>query len=192
MTRARFPERAYRALVHLYPREFREEFGDDMVALFREQYRDEPALLVVVRSLVDLALTVPSQHVETRMHTNPTPVTTLMYLAVTLAGLVLAVVGGTAPLALVTGALIAVAAGALAVLTWQRAAPFRTSTLTSHWWKFVVAGLVLIGAVIVASGLGVNAWFLGLAVVFIAIGSVVVGVALAVANLVARHRPTPA
>jgi F0F1-type ATP synthase assembly protein I len=191
VTRDRFPERAYRALVHLYPREFREEFGDDMVALFRDQYRDESPWSVIVRSLLDLALTVPSQHVENRMHTNPTPVTTLAYLTVALAGLVLAVVGGTTPLALVTGALVAVGAGALAVVTWRRAAPFRGPTLTSQWWKFVVAGPVLIGAVIVASGLGVDAWFLGLAVVFTAIGSVVVGFGLAVANLVARHRPTP-
>jgi hypothetical protein len=191
VTRVRFPERAYRVLVHLYPRQFRDEYGDDMVALFRDQCRDEPAWSVSLRSLLDLALTVPSRHVEARLHRNPTPVTTLGYLTVAFAGLVLAAVGGTAPLALVTGAVVAGGAGALAVLTWRRAAPFRGSNLASHWWRFVVAGPVLIGAVIVGSGLGVDAWFLGLAIVFAAIGCVVVGLALAVANVLSRHTPSP-
>jgi hypothetical protein len=125
------------------------------------------------------------------MHKDPTPVATLGYLTVALAGLVVAVGGGTTPLALMIGTLIAVAGGVLAVLTWRRAAPFRGSTLTAQWWKFIVAGPLLVGAVIVASGLGVDAWFLGIATVFIAIGSVATGLALAVANVLARHTPTP-
>ncbi len=186
MTRAPLPERGYRLLVRLYPRQFREQYGADMVALFREQCRDESAWSVTVRSLLDLALTVPSQHLETRMHKHPTSVVTLGYLAVALAGLLVAVVGGTTSFTLIGGALVALGAGTLAVLTWRRAAPVRESTLTSQWWKFVVAGPLLIGAVIVASGLGVEAWYLGLVVVFAAISSVLVGLALAVAN-VARH-----
>jgi hypothetical protein len=189
--RVPLPERAYGALARLYPREFREEYGDDMVSLFRDQCRDEPVWSVTLRSLLDLALTLPSQHLETRMHRDPTPVATLAYLTVALAGVLLAVVGGTTPLALGTGALVAVGAGALAVLTWRRAAPFRESNLTAQWWKFVIAGPVLVAAVIVAAGLGVEAWYVGLVVVLTAVGSVVVGLALAVANVVARHAPTP-
>jgi hypothetical protein len=190
VTSARLPERAYRTLVRLYPREFREEYGEDMVALFRDQCSDEAAWRVTMRSLLDLALTVPTQHLEPRMHKDPTPAATLGYLAVALAGVVLAAVGGTSPLALMIGTLMAVAGGALAVLTWRRAAPFRGSTLTAQWWKFIVAGPLLVGAVIVASGLGVDAWFLGIALVLIAIGSVAFGIALAVANVVAHRTPT--
>jgi hypothetical protein len=125
------------------------------------------------------------------MSRNATPVATLGYLTVSLVGVLLAIVGGTTPLTLIVGAVVAVGAGVLAVLTWRRTAPFRGSTLTAQWWKFVVAGPLLIGAVILGAGLGVRAWFLGLAVVLAALASVAVGLALAVANLVARHTPTP-
>ena len=35
--------RVYRSLLRLYPREFRDEYGTDMVQLLREQCSDEPA-----------------------------------------------------------------------------------------------------------------------------------------------------
>ena len=125
------------------------------------------------------------------MSRNPTPVAALGFLTVALAGALLALTGGTTQLTLILGTLVAVGAGALAVLTWRRAAPFKASTLSSQWWKFVFAGPVLIGAVILGAGSGVEAWFLGMALVLAAVASVVVGLALAVANVVSRHTPTP-
>jgi hypothetical protein len=192
MTRQPIAERAYSALVALYPRQFRDEYRADMVLVFREQCRDEPTWRVCLRSITDLALTVPNQHLETQMHhRNPTPVTTLGYLTVSLAGVLLAFVGGTTPLTMIIGAITALCAGTLATLTWRRAAPFRESNLTGQWWKFVIAGPTLLGAVILAAGFGVEAWFLGLAVVFIAISCVLIGFALALANLVGHHTPSP-
>ena len=191
MKRQPFTERAYGALLALYPRQFRDEYGADMVLVFRDQCRDEPTWRVCLRSIIDLALTIPNQHLETHMHRNPTPVTTLGYLIVALAGVLLAIVGGTTPLTLIIGAITALCAGALATLTWRRAAPFRESTLTGQWWKFVIAGPALVGVVIVAAGLGVEAWFLGLAVVLIAISCMVIGLVLALANLIGHHTPSP-
>lgn len=179
-------ERVYAALLHLYPRRFREEYGTDMVLLFRDQRRDEPAWRVTLRTLLDLALTVPYQHLETRMHKNPTPVATLGYLTVALAGLLVAVFGGDGTPAVIIGAAVALAAGSLAIVTWRRAAPFRGSVPTAQWWMFVVAGPVLVGAVLVAAELGVDAWIAAMVVIGLAIGSVLVGFALATAGLVAR------
>jgi hypothetical protein len=191
MKRQPFTERAYGALLALYPRQFRDEYGADMVLVFRDQCRDEPTWRVCLRSIIDLALTIPGQHLETHMHRNPTPVTTLGYLIVALAGVLLAVVGGTTPLTLIIGAITALCAGSLATLTWRRAAPFRESTLTGQWWKFVIAGPALVGVVIVAAGLGVEAWFLGLVVVLVAISCMVIGLVLALANLIGHHTPSP-
>jgi hypothetical protein len=63
----------YRALQRLYPRAFREEYADDMVTLLGEQLRDEPPWRVCGRGLVDLAVTVPTRHVEVHMSRNRTP-----------------------------------------------------------------------------------------------------------------------
>jgi len=87
--------------------------------------------------------------------------------------------------------LTALCAGTLATLTWRRAAPVRESTLTGQWWRFVIAGPALVGVVIVAADLGVEAWFLGLAVVLIAISCMVIGLVLALANLNGHHTPSP-
>jgi hypothetical protein len=187
-----FTERAYEALVAMYPRRFRDEYGADMVLLFRNQCGDEPTWRVCVRCVIDLALTIPNQHLETHMRRNPSPTLTLVYLTFALAGAVLAVIGGSAPIAVVIGITIALGAGALAILTWRRAAPFRESNLTGQWWKFLVAGPALLAAVIVAARLGVEAWFVGLAIVIAAIAMVAIGIVLGLARVVTHRSPTHA
>ena len=47
----------YRGLLRVYPRRFRDEYGADMVLLFTDQLRDEPALRVWARGVIDLAIT---------------------------------------------------------------------------------------------------------------------------------------
>jgi hypothetical protein len=126
------------------------------------------------------------------MHRNPSPTLTLVCLAITLAGVLLAAIGGSAPLALILGAAIALGGGVLSIVTWRQAAPFHESHLMGQWWKFLIAGPALVGAVIVAAGLGVEAWFLGLAIVCIAIALVAVGLVLGLARLVTRRPPSPA
>jgi hypothetical protein len=116
----------------------------------------------------------------------------LVYLAVALVGVVVAVVGGSSAPALVVGAALVASGGALAIATWRRAVPFQGSGLSAQWWKFVVAGPVLIGSVVVAAGFGVEAWFLGMAVIIAALGLVGIGVVLAVVRLAGRRHPRPA
>ena len=73
------------------------------------------------------------------------------------------------------------------MIAWRRATPVRDTTLTGHWWQFVLAGAFLIGLVIVAAGLGVEAWSLGVATVLSGFVLVAIGVVLGVSHLV-NHR----
>ena len=126
------------------------------------------------------------------MNRNPTPALLLGYATVGLAGLVVMLVGGSNSAAVIVGAVIGGVGIGLTAATWRRAAPFQEPGLSRQWWKFLIAGPVLIGVVIVAAGLGAQAWFLGFAVVITAIGLIAVGVVLGVAHAVGRRHPTPA
>lgn len=192
MNRPPIAERAYAALVRLYPRRFREDYGNDMVRLFHDQRHDGPRARVYLRATRDLILTIPHQHLEVHVNRNPTAALLLIYLTVALVGVVVAVVGGSSAPALIIGAALAASGTALAIATWRRAAPFQGSGLSAQWWKFLLAGPVLIGSVIVAAGLGVQAWSLGIAVILAAIGLVTIGLVLAVVRLASRRHPTPA
>jgi hypothetical protein len=185
--------RGYRVLLRLYPRRFREEYGPDMVLLMSEQCRDEPLARVVGRAALDLAITIPNQHLEARMHRAPMFQTPFVYLAIAVAGLALAILGGSAPAAPIIGLGVAAAAGSVAVIAWRRAAPATDRAFTAGWWKFLLFGPALIASVIVAAGLGVEAWFLGVFVVLVAIASIALGVTLGVAHaLGARGHQTTA
>src|SRR5579864_4701509 len=64
----RLSERVYRALLKVYPKRYRERFGEQMGQLFADQLRasDTPKKFarVWLRTLADLARTVPARHLE--------------------------------------------------------------------------------------------------------------------------------
>ena len=62
------------------------------------------------------------------------------------------------------------------------------SAYTGAWWKLAVAGPIIIVAVIVGAGAGIDAWFLGFLAVILAFLSIAVGLMLGLAHLVALHR----
>ncbi len=184
MSRDSLAIRVYGALVKLYPRGFREEYGADMVRLMREQGREESAWWVFARSLVDLAISIPTQHLETRMRRAPNPLVPLVYVMAAAAGLLVAILGGSEPAALVLGLGLAVVAGVIGTVAWRRAAPVRTRTaVTATWWKFLLAGPCLAALVIIAAGAGVEAWYLGMVVVLAAFVSTATGLVLGLAHL---------
>jgi hypothetical protein len=183
VSRARLVERAYRALMRLYPRRFRDKYGNDMVMLIREQCRDESAWRVAARSTLDLAIAIPTQHLEARMNRAPSALVPLVYTVFAIGGVVLAIVGGSDPASLVIGLGVAIGTGTLGILAWRRATPIRATTRTGAWWKFLAAGPCLIALVIVASGAGVNAWFLGVITVLVALVSMATGLVLGLAHL---------
>lgn len=147
---------AYRALLRLYPRRFRDEYGPDMALLFAEQLRDEPAARVWVRGMVDLAITVPTRHLEARMNRPPTPVVPLLFAAVSLTGVCVAVIGGSSLGMLAVGLSVAAVAAALAATAWRHTRPVAVSRpATAHWWKFLTGGAgVLVAVVLVTTVTG--------------------------------------
>ena len=193
MSRDALVIRAYGALLWLYPRQFREEYRDDMVLLVRDQCREESPWRVLARSAVDLAITIPKQHLEAHMRRTPSSIVPLGYLALSLAGIGLMIVGGNAVVAVVIGFAVAVIAAVLAVIAWRRSAPAsEPATVTASWWRFVVAGPVLLALVILGAGVGVNAWFLGILAVLSGVVSIATGLVLGVMHLGHRIRSNPA
>lgn len=181
--------RVYGAAIRLYPRRFRDDYGRDMVSLLRDQCRDEPAPRVLVRAAVDLAITIPTQRLEAIMHRTSSPLVPIIYLTVALAGLLLAALGGSMPGTAIIGLPIALVAGAVGVIAWHRAAPVRETTPARHWWKLVLAGPCLVALVIIGSGLGVDAWSLGVVTVFTGFALTAVGVVLGLSLLWGHRTP---
>lgn len=177
----------YRALVKLYPRRFRDEYGDDMVATFREQCGDPSVHGACRRAAVDLAITIPTQVLEAGMRKSSPTLVPLLSLAIALAGLITAIAGGTSPTTLVIGFAVALVAGTIGIVAWRRTAPVREASLTGSWWMFLGAGPALVVLVLGAAALEVEAWILGTMILLLAIVSTVVGLGLGVAHLL-NHR----
>ena len=169
------------------PATFRDEYGADMVQLLRDQCTDDPAWRVGVRAVVDLAITIPTQHMEAHMNRPSTHLVPLLYTALAVGGLLFAILGGTNTTIVAIGVCIAIVAGTIAAITWRRSGPIGGRISTDGWWKLVLAGPCIIVAVIVAAGLGVEAWELGMLAVFVAFVITGTGLLLGVAHLAKRH-----
>jgi hypothetical protein len=141
----------YRALLRLYPRGFRDEYGADMALLLADQLRDERAGRVWVRAVIDLAVTVPTRHLEAHMNRPPSPLIPLLFAGVGFAGLCVAAIGGSHPETIAVGLSIAVVAVGLAAVAWRGIRPVTTQQVTARWWKFLAGGLGVLATVIVAT-----------------------------------------
>lgn len=180
---------AYRRLVRLYPRSFRDAYGDDLVALFEDQRADEPASRVWRRALADLLVSVPVQHLEVHMsRRSPRTVSA----GVVVIGVVLLSAGtvvGTAvsPLLLLAGVGLVVAG----VVVLQQHRDVVAPTFAESWWKPAVAGVALLVTIGLARTFwpagadldGSIAWsltFFGIvaSIVLLATGAVLGGLAL--------------
>ena len=58
------PHPLYRSLVRLYPRAFRHEYGEDLVAHYADLVADRGARAARARTALDLAITIPRYHLE--------------------------------------------------------------------------------------------------------------------------------
>ena len=67
MAKAPIGERLYRRLLRLYPRDFSDDYADEMTRLYRDRRRDEGAAAVWLALAVDLARTAPREQVATLM-----------------------------------------------------------------------------------------------------------------------------
>lgn len=183
--------RAYRRLTRAYPRAFVDEYGPDMVLVFREQLRDEGPIRVWLRTLVDLALTIPNRHLEARM-SAPTPFAPVLFGAVGIAGLVTLAVGGTSRGSLIVGLVMAIVGFGLAVAALRRARPLGVDHPARGWQLVAVGGLILVGLVVgttVIGDLGEYGWFIAMATGLTAVIVLAAGVILVATELTRRHRP---
>jgi hypothetical protein len=104
--------RLYRALVRLYPRQFRRDYGDDLVQHFADLVTDRGARAAWRRTSLDLTITIPRYHLERIMNDQRSTVALIIII-------ILLAVGGIASFFVLGDAwfspLLLVAAGALAL-----------------------------------------------------------------------------
>lgn len=184
---------AYRLLIRLYPRRFREEYGPDLVLLLTDQLRDDPAWRAYTRSAVDLAITVPARHLEAHMQRPPSTFVPAAYATTALVCLMLLGVGGSNPAVSLVLMLPVVGFTAMAVISWRRGRPFVDARLADRWWRFLVAGVALLAGFIVATSISgevaESLWLPAMAWFVAAIGLTVTGVLLGLRRLSAGHGP---
>jgi hypothetical protein len=177
----------YRRSLRLYPRGFREDYGPDLVRLVEDQLTDEPTWRVALRTVVDLALTLPSRHMEAHMNRTPTHLVPTLFAALAIASVVVGLVIGH-PLVFLVCLAVAVVAGCLAVLAASRVRTLTESQPTSaHWWKVLAAGGGLMAALVAittATGeLPDGGWLIAMITGLTAIVLMSIGVMLGIARL---------
>lgn len=180
----------YRAVVGLYPRRFREEYGEDMVMVFEEMHADGRAASVWARTLRDAASSILVQRLETAMLKKAfLPISFAV-----LAGVVLVAVSARGVNNLLTFALTALVTGGAAVAAlvyWyaNRAYVEPSDQLHRYWLHFLAVGVASIALVNVGTGLDVEApWLLLFATIIVGIMLVVIGAILGVWHGLHRFR----
>jgi len=147
----------YQHLAALYPKEFREEYREDLVDAFARQLRDESVGRVWLRAIHDLIVTVPAQRLEAHMNRSSASMVAVAALSIAVGVLVLAALSGTGP---ATGIFLLVALVALVIATRSWKAPgsahLAPRGVATSWTKFVVVGGLMLGVTI--AGINVAPW----------------------------------
>lgn len=185
----------YRGLLRVYPRRFRDEYGADMGLLFAEQLRDEAALRVWARGVADLAITVPARHLEAHMTRSPNPAVPALFGAISVAGVLFGVIGGSNLAMLAVGLTTAAVAGTLALVAWRHTRAITAARpATAQWWKFLAGGGGVLGAMILvltATGEVAEAmWWPMMIAILGALVTLAAGLVLGIAHLTATRHPT--
>jgi hypothetical protein len=144
-------EALYRAVLVLYPRRFRAEYGDPMVQLFGDRLRDVGAG-AWFRVIPDLIATVPNQRIEAVMDRGSGTRVVIIGLGVLIGTLLtIGVGGGAVPfLALVAVAVVVMQRHRVAALPIGARAPLRRAVVQT-WWAPVAA---LLGFAMILFGIG--------------------------------------
>jgi hypothetical protein len=177
--------RAYRTLLWLYPPSFRHEYGDHMVAAFEDLLCDNGAPRVWWRVVVDAATSIPIQHTEAVMATRFSPnivgLLSILFFAIALTAMM---IGGAGHWWLALPALGALVASAASALYWRSHWRYVEDTALHHrWYAFVLGGAVLLGGVVVGSGLDLDVrWEILIGMVLTGWALLIVGVFLGLWN----------
>jgi hypothetical protein len=84
----------YRSLLRLYPREFRTDYGDDLVQHFEDLVVDRGARAAWIRTTTDLIVTVPRYRLESTMSEKTSAITLSLTIGVlTLSGVAILLAG---------------------------------------------------------------------------------------------------
>ena len=156
-------------LVRLYPRQFRREFGDDLVQMFADLTERDGSAAAWRRTVVDLGVTVPRYRLETIMSARrSSSVIWLSAIVGAIAGVTLlaADVASTAALALVVVAAVVVLAQRS-----QLARSLRSDTTSDRrrlWVQSAVAATIAVAAIVIgfADLAGEEHWPAGRLVVY--------------------------
>jgi hypothetical protein len=192
MTTARLVT-AYRLAIRLYPRAFRDEFGDDLVQLFADQLADERAPRIVARTVLDLALSVPQRHLESDMRTTRSSILPVVFFVAALSSLAVGLVVGH-PAVLGVCAVVTLAFVTLGLVAVHRARPLsEVRSAPSRWWVALTTGVVLmVGLVVVTNATGElpeGGWLLAMITGLTALVLIGTGLVLGIVHLAGRsHR----
>jgi hypothetical protein len=181
--------RLYRGLLLCYPRSFRHEYGPDMVLLFSDQLGDEPAPRVWCRGLIDLAVTVPTRHLEAHLKRPPNSLVPVIFAALAVASILVAVIAGTNP-GIALGALsVAAVATVLAVVSARQTRRITAATsTTAQWWKPLALGAGALVAVIILEGAtDLSLWMPMFITVLFSLLMIAAGLVLGIAHLLITH-----
>ena len=196
MSRGRGALSAYGCATRLYPKAFRTEYREDLIALMSDQLGEEATWRVVVRSAVDLAITIPARHVEAHMNRSPLPIVPIVFATAAFALVVVGVIVGH-PVVLLACAAAGVASAALAVTSARRLGLLTSERPASaQWWKVLLAGVAAMGALVVVTSatgeLSQPGWVIAMAVGLTALLVMGAGVALGIAHFASRSSRRPA
>ena len=181
----------YQSLLRGYPRRFRDEYGPDMVAISAHQLADERPMRVWARIVVDLATTIPAQHLEEHMNHERGTLVPLVFAILSVAVVLAAVILGSSGVGALM-VLIAMGAGAIAVISWRRGRPIRQAApVTAHWWKLLTMGagvLIALIAITRATGeLAEGMWLPTTLTGLFAMMAIATGLVLGIAHLAGSH-----
>ncbi len=134
--------RAYRALIRLYPRRFRREYGTAMAQLYTDLERAR-APHAFRRALGELALTIPYQYWEALMATTPMTRAAITAAFTAVIAITSIVIGAT-----IVGLLV------LLLLAWELYAVLRMrgsgiGPSSRTWWQFLLGGVGVFAAIFV-------------------------------------------
>ncbi len=182
-------ERGYRALIGLYPREFRRSYGDALVQFFRDDVRERGAARGWGRALTDLLVSIPVQQVEVTLMQR-SRLRTVAMLALPVLAAFAAIGFGRFVVLLVPLAL----AGAVAMyLSSRRAYNEAVVGVAGSWWRVMLAGaLVLVGMGVAAEygpDLDWFPWYLAVMTYLTGWGLIVAGAMLGLLRLWRTLRP---
>jgi hypothetical protein len=181
-------ERAYRALMLLYPRQFRRDYRDPMLQLYRDARRDRASW---PRLAGDVVLSAPARHKEAfrAMSTQGRLLTASLVITVAIVAFIA-----------VGGALFALALMLLLAWILMRLLRERDTQLSPRfWWKLTLSGVgVFAGAVLFFGGPwpqswrdaipGELAWWSGMFIFSTAIVMIVGGLLSGAVQLASRRR----